>query len=201
MFSHRWIDMCQRHGLKVEIDRDPWGEGLPADRHRGDPGAPIPATEIKAVLATHNETATGVVRTSPPCAARWTRPGTRAAVRRWGQSRSASMPFRVRRMGRRRRRDRQQKGFMLPAGLAIVGFQPKALAAVETAGLPRTFFDMRDMAKAYAANGYPYTPAVGLLNGLKRDLRDAAGRGAGQCLRPPRAHRRAASARPSRPGA
>ena len=33
--------------------------------------------------------------------------------------------------------------------------------------LPRTFFDVRDMAKGYAANGYPYTPAVGLLNGLK----------------------------------
>ena len=41
------------------------------------------------------------------------------------------------------------------------------MAAVETAKLPRTFFDIRDMAKGYAANAYPYTPAVGLLNGLK----------------------------------
>ena len=59
-----------------------------------------------------------------------------------------------------------QKGFMLPPGLAIVGFSPKAMAAVETAKLPRTFFDIRDMAKGYAANGFPYTPPVGLLNGL-----------------------------------
>jgi alanine-glyoxylate transaminase/serine-glyoxylate transaminase/serine-pyruvate transaminase len=60
-----------------------------------------------------------------------------------------------------------QKGFMLPAGLAIVGLSAKAMAAVETARLPRTFFDVRDMAKGYAGSAYPYTPAVGLLNGLK----------------------------------
>ncbi len=34
------------------------------------------------------------------------------------------------------------------------------------AGLPRTFFDFRDMLKSYAAGGYPYTPAVGLISGL-----------------------------------
>ena len=59
-----------------------------------------------------------------------------------------------------------QKGFMLPVGLAILGISAKAQAAMETAQLPRTFFDFRDMRKSYAAGGYPYTPAVGLLNGL-----------------------------------
>ncbi|MCB2150218.1 MAG: aminotransferase class V-fold PLP-dependent enzyme, partial [Rhodobacteraceae bacterium] len=29
MFSHRWIDMCQRHGLNVEIIETPWGQGAP----------------------------------------------------------------------------------------------------------------------------------------------------------------------------
>jgi alanine-glyoxylate transaminase/serine-glyoxylate transaminase/serine-pyruvate transaminase len=56
---------------------------------------------------------------------------------------------------------------MLPPGLAIVGVSDKAKAAMETATLPRTFFDFRDMETGYAANGYPYTPAVGLMNGLK----------------------------------
>ena len=60
-----------------------------------------------------------------------------------------------------------QKGFMLPAGLAITAFSPKAMAALSSATLPRTFFDIRDMARSYAQGGYPYTPAVGLLNGLK----------------------------------
>ena len=29
MFSHRWIDMCQRHGLNVQILETPWGQGAP----------------------------------------------------------------------------------------------------------------------------------------------------------------------------
>ena len=29
MFSQRWIDMCQRHGLDVTIVETPWGEGIP----------------------------------------------------------------------------------------------------------------------------------------------------------------------------
>ena len=57
---------------------------------------------------------------------------------------------------------------MLPPGLAIIGFSEKAMAATEAATLPRTFFDVRDMEKAYANNAYPYTPAVGLLNGLNQ---------------------------------
>ncbi|MEM9268608.1 MAG: aminotransferase class V-fold PLP-dependent enzyme, partial [Pseudomonadota bacterium] len=61
-----------------------------------------------------------------------------------------------------------QKGFMLPAGLAIVGFSPKAMAAIDGAGLHRTFFDVRDMANGYANSAYPYTPSVGMLNGLKQ---------------------------------
>ena len=29
MFSHRWIDLCQRHGLEVQIIDTPWGQGAP----------------------------------------------------------------------------------------------------------------------------------------------------------------------------
>ena len=32
MFSHRWIDLCQRHGLDVQIIECPWGSGAPADK-------------------------------------------------------------------------------------------------------------------------------------------------------------------------
>jgi alanine-glyoxylate transaminase/serine-glyoxylate transaminase/serine-pyruvate transaminase len=70
-----------------------------------------------------------------------------------------------------------QKGFMLPAGLAIVGFSGKAMAAVDTARLPRTFFDIRDMASGYAKNAYPYTPAVGLMNGLSEACEMLLGEG------------------------
>ena len=44
---------------------------------------------------------------------------------------------------------RRQKGFMLPDGLAVLGVSPKALAAMETAKLPRTLFDFRDRGPAW----------------------------------------------------
>jgi alanine-glyoxylate transaminase/serine-glyoxylate transaminase/serine-pyruvate transaminase len=59
MFSHRWIDLCQRHNLEVEIIECPWGSGAPADLFKERLKADS-AKEIKAVLVTHNETATGV---------------------------------------------------------------------------------------------------------------------------------------------
>jgi alanine-glyoxylate transaminase/serine-glyoxylate transaminase/serine-pyruvate transaminase len=43
---------------------------------------------------------------------------------------------------------------MLPAGLAIVGVSAKALAAMDSARLPRTFFDFADMHRTYAAKAH-----------------------------------------------
>ncbi|ETA51368.2 L-aspartate--glyoxylate aminotransferase BhcA [Ponticoccus alexandrii] len=165
MFSHRWIDMCQRHGLNVEIVETPWGHGLPADRYEeiltADTGH-----RIKAVLATHNETATGVKSDIAAVRRALDAAGHPALLFVDGVSSIASMDFRFDEWGVDVAVTGSQKGFMLPPGLAITGFSAKAMAATKTATLPRTFFDVADMAKGYANNAYPYTPAVGLLNGL-----------------------------------
>ena len=166
MFSHRWIDMCNRHGLKVEVVETPWGEGIPADRFEKILTADK-THGIKVVLATHNETATGVVSDIAAVRRALDAAGHPALLFVDGVSSIASMDFRMDEWGVDVAVTGSQKGFMLPAGLAIVGFSPRAMAALETAKLPRTFFDVRDMAKGYANNAYPYTPAVGLLNGLK----------------------------------
>ncbi|WP_166417232.1 L-aspartate--glyoxylate aminotransferase BhcA [Cochlodiniinecator piscidefendens] len=166
MFSHRWIDMCNRHGLDVEVIETAWGDALPVDRYRAALAADT-GHKIKAVLATHNETATGV--RSDIAALRGAMDGENhpALLLVDGVSSIGSMDFRMSDWGVDIAVTGSQKGFMLPLGLAIVGFSPKAIAVVEQAKLPRTFFDIRDMRAGYAANGYPYTPPVGLLNGLK----------------------------------
>lgn len=165
MFSHRWIDMCQRHGLDVQVVETPWGEGLPADRYEEILTADT-NHDIKAVLATHNETATGVKSDIAAVRRALDAAGHPALLFVDGVSSIASMDFRMDEWGVDVAVTGSQKGFMLTAGLAIVGFSAKAMAATETAKLPRTFFDVHDMVKGYAANAYPYTPAVGLLNGL-----------------------------------
>ncbi len=166
MFSHKWIDMCARHGLDVvQVDVE-WGEGIPAQRFeeilRADPNH-----EIKAVLATHNETATGVLSDIAAVRAALEAASHPALLLVDGVSSIGSMDFRMDEWGVDVAVTGSQKGFMLPAGLAIVAFSPKALAAGETATLPRCYFDIRDMRAAYPASGFPYTPPVGLLNGLK----------------------------------
>jgi len=165
MFSHRWIDMCQRHGLEVQVVEAPWGEGLPANRY-----AEILAADkthsIKVVLATHNETATGVRSDIAAVRKALDDAGHPAMLFVDGVSSIGSMDFRFDEWGVDVAVAGSQKGFMLSAGLAILGFSEKAMAATKTGTLPRTFFDVHDMAKGYANNAYPYTPAVGLLNGL-----------------------------------
>ncbi len=176
MFSHRWIDMCQRHGLNVEIVETEWGQGIPAGRFEEILTADR-THRIRAVLATHNETATGVKSDIAAVRGAMDAAGHPALLFVDGVSSIASMDFRMDEWGVDIAVTGSQKGFMLPAGLAIVGFSPRAMAAVDTARLPRTFFDIRDMGRSYAANGYPYTPAVGLLNGLRQSCDMLLGEG------------------------
>ncbi len=165
MFSHRWIDMCRRHGLQVTQVDVPWGEGIPAERY-----AEILAADtghgIKAVLATHNETATGVRSDIEAIRRALDAAGHPALLFVDGVSSIGSMDFRFDEWGVDVAVAGSQKGFMLPAGLAILGFSARAMASTQRAALPRSFFDVRDMERACAAGGYPYTPPVGLINGL-----------------------------------
>ncbi len=166
LFSHKWIDMCQRFGLEVTQVDVQWGDGVPADKFeeilRADK-----AGKIKAVLATHNETATGVVSDIAAVRRAMDAAGHGALLMVDGVSSIGCMPFEFDGWGVDVAVTGSQKGFMLPAGLGITGFSQKAIAASKTATLPRTYFSIDDMRKGYAANAYPYTPAVGLMNGLK----------------------------------
>ena len=165
MFSQRWIDMCQRHGLIVQVIETPWGQGAPLAAIEAALKADA-GHVIKAVLATHNETATGVRSDIGGIRRAMDRAGHGAMLFVDGVSSIGCMPFDMGSWGVDVAVAGSQKGFMLPAGLAIVGAGPKALAAMETAKLPRCFFDFRDMIRTNLAGGYPYTPAVGLIAGL-----------------------------------
>ena len=165
MFSHKWIDMCQRFGLTVEVIDVAWGEGLPVAKYEEVLTADT-EHRIKAVLATHNETATGVVSDIAGVRRALDAASHPALMFVDGVSSIGSMDFRFDEWKIDVAVTGSQKGFMLPAGLGIAAFSDKAMAAAENAGLPRTYFDIRDMEAGYATGGYPYTPVVGMLNGL-----------------------------------
>ncbi|MEM9435066.1 MAG: L-aspartate--glyoxylate aminotransferase BhcA [Pseudomonadota bacterium] len=165
MFSHRWIDLCQRLGLDVVVLETPWGEGAPVDRI-ADALQADKSHRIKAVLATHNETATGVTSDIAAIRGALDAAGHPALFMVDGVSSIGSIPFEMDAWGVDLAVTGSQKGFMLPAGLSIVGVSRKAWSVMETAKLPRCFFDFQMMRDAVQTGGYPYTPNVGLLNGL-----------------------------------
>jgi len=165
MFSAKWIDMCQRFGLEVEVLDVAWGEALPVARY-GEALAADKEHQIKAVLATHNETATGVTSDIAALREAMDEAGHPALLFVDGVSSIGSLDFRMDEWGVDIAVSGSQKGFMLPSGMGIVNVSPKAIAAMDSATLPRTFFDFRDMLGTYTTSGYPYTPSVGMMNGL-----------------------------------
>jgi len=165
MFSQRWIEMCRRFGLDVQVLETPWGEGMPnaavEAALRADTGH-----KIRAVLATHNETATGVYSDIAAVRRAMDAAGHPALLFVDGVSSIASMPFEMDAWGVDVAVAGSQKGFMLPTGLAIVGISDKARRAMDRATLPRSYFDLRDMFASNANGSFPYTPPVGLIAGL-----------------------------------
>lgn len=169
MFSHRWIDLCQRHGLDVEVIECEWGTGAPADRYAERLASDVDH-EIKAVLVTHNETATGVKSDISAVRKAMDASSHPAMLYVDCVSSLASMDFRMDEWGVDLAVSGSQKGFMLATGMAIVGVSQKALKATETAKCPRCFFDFRDMGEANANGGFPYTPPLPLMHGLRESL-------------------------------
>jgi alanine-glyoxylate transaminase / serine-glyoxylate transaminase / serine-pyruvate transaminase len=169
MFSHLWIDMAQRLGLQVDILDAEWGEGAPVERYQ-EALAADKGHKIKAVLFTHNETATGV--TSDVAGVRRVLDDARhpALLMVDGVSSIASIDFRMDEWKVDLAVTGSQKGLMLPAGLGIVCASQKALGLYDQAKLPRVFFDFGDMRKANATGYFPYTPSLPMLYGLRESM-------------------------------
>ncbi|TMV77988.1 aminotransferase class V-fold PLP-dependent enzyme, partial [Thioclava sp. BHET1] len=167
-FSHLWIDLCTRLGLEVEVVDCEWGTGVPleifAEKLKADSGH-----QIKAVLATQSETATGVwsdvggVRKALDAA------DHPALLFVDGVSSIGSVDFRMDEWGVDVAVSGSQKGFMLPAGLAIIGVSQRALELAQTDkdGMFRCYFDFRDMVATNKDGYFPYTPSMPLLRGLR----------------------------------
>src|SRR5437016_5525611 len=168
-FSHLWIDLAQRHGLRVDIIDVEWGEGAPAERIR-EILAADQQHEIKGVLVVHNETATGVTSDVGAVRQAIDAAGHPGLLYVDGVSSIGSIDFRMDDWKVDLAITGSQKGLMLPAGLGIVCASPKALAARDQAKCPRVFFDFGDMLKANATGYFPYTPSLPLLYGLRESL-------------------------------
>ena len=163
-FSTLWVDMAQRLGLDVVCIDVRWGAGVPVEEYQA---ALANDPSIKAVFATHNETATGV--TSDVAAVRHALDavGSQALLFVDGVSSIASLDFRQEEWRVDLAVAGSQKGFMLPAGLGILGVSDKALEAADKSTMERCYFSFRDMATTNDTGAFPYTPPMPLVRGLR----------------------------------
>jgi alanine-glyoxylate transaminase/serine-glyoxylate transaminase/serine-pyruvate transaminase len=168
-FSHLWADMCQRLGLKVEGLDVEWGQGVPLERYKAILEADT-RHEIKAVLACHNETSTGVTSDIAGVRNVLDSLGHPALLFVDGVSSIASIDFRMDEWGVDCAVAGSQKGFMLPAGLGILAVSEKALESRKRAEFNRCYFDFEDMIQTNADGWFPYTPGLSLLYGLRESL-------------------------------
>ncbi|CCE24883.1 MULTISPECIES: aminotransferase class V-fold PLP-dependent enzyme [Methylotuvimicrobium] len=168
-FSHLWAAMAKRLDFEVIVIERPWGEGIPLD----DLEARLKEDgkhEIKAILATHNETATGVTSDIGGVRKAMDAAGHPALLFVDGVSSIASIDFRMDEWGVDGAISGSQKGFMLPAGAALVAFSQKAIAACDTAQSRRAFLDLKDQLASNKDGYTPYTPSIPMLYGLRKAL-------------------------------
>ena len=165
-FSHLWADMCQRLGLEVDVVDVEWGAGVPLDIY-AQKLAEDTGHKIKAVLACQNETATGVTSDIAGVRKALDRCNHPAMLFVDGVSSIGSIDFRMDEWGVDAAVSGSQKGFMLPAGLAIICVSQKALEARKSAKLPRCYFDFNDMIATNDSGFFPYTPPMSLIRGLR----------------------------------
>lgn len=164
-FAALWHEIASKLGLQAEFLGGDWRTGVNADAIAERLSADK-EHEIKAVCVVHNETSTGV--TSNIAAVRKAIDGAAHPALLLVDTISGlgSMDFRHDEWGVDVTICGSQKGLMLPPGLGFNAVSDKAMAASDSAGLPRAYWDWKAMAGPNDSGFFPYTPATNLLYGL-----------------------------------
>jgi alanine-glyoxylate transaminase/serine-glyoxylate transaminase/serine-pyruvate transaminase len=165
-FATLWLNMAKRLGLDPVFVPGDW-------RHGVDPAqveaklAEDKGRSIKAVMAVHNETSTGVTSRIGEVRKAIDRARHPALFMVDTISSLASIDYRHDEWGVDVTVAGSQKGLMLPPGLSFNTVSDKALAASKSAQLPRSYWNWEEMLVANKDGWFPYTPATNLLYGLR----------------------------------
>jgi alanine-glyoxylate transaminase / serine-glyoxylate transaminase / serine-pyruvate transaminase len=168
-FSQQWRQLAERFGIEVDYIPGNWRRGVDA----AEAEARLSTDQnhsIKAVLAVHNETSTGVTSRIAELRRAMNRARHPALLIVDTISSLGSIDYRHDEWEVDVTIAGSQKGLMLPPGISFNALSEKALAACKTARLPRSYWDWQEMLKANRGGFFPYTPATNLLYGLRESL-------------------------------
>lgn len=168
-FAALWTKMARNMGFNVELIPGDWRHGVDA----GEIAARLTADknhEIKAVMAVHNETSTGVKSDIPRVRKAMDETKHPALLMVDTVSSLGSIDYRHGEWRVDVSIGGSQKGLMLPPGLSFNAISQKAIEASKTSTFPKSFWRWDDMLAMNASGFFPYTPATNLFYGLKEAL-------------------------------
>ncbi len=164
-FASLWKAIAERLGLDPEFIQSDWRAGVnPAaiEARLSDDKS----HSIKAVCVVHNETSTGCASKIDEVRKAIDSAGHPALLMVDTISSLGSIDYRQDEWGVDVTIGGSQKGLMLPPGLSFNAVSEKALAASQSAKLPRSFWSWSEMAGPNQKGFFPYTPSTNLLYGL-----------------------------------
>jgi aspartate aminotransferase-like enzyme len=164
-FGERWGAICRAYGVNVKEVTLEWGadfspEQLAAEL-KSNPG-------VKAVFATLSETSSGAIYDIKGYGEVVSR--TEAILVVDGISGLGATPCPMDEWKIDVLVSGSQKSFMIPPGLGYISFSPKAWKRVETAKLPKFYFDAKKAKKSLGKKTTPWTPGVSLIIQQKKAL-------------------------------
>jgi aspartate aminotransferase-like enzyme len=164
-FGERWGAICRAYGVSVREIVLEWG----ADFNRDQLAAELKANPaVKAVFATLSETSSGAIYDIKGFGEVVSQ--TEAILVVDGISGLGATPCLMDEWKIDILVSGSQKSFMIPPGLAYIAFSPKAWRFVETAKLPRFYFDAKKAKKNLEKKTSPWTPGVSLIIQQKKAL-------------------------------
>jgi aspartate aminotransferase-like enzyme len=173
-FGDRFAKVAETYGASVDRVSAEWGWAADPDELRER----LPSADYRAVLLTHNETSTGVMNPIPALAAaiRITSPDALILVD--SVSALGAVPFQMDDWGCDVVVTGSQKAWMAAPGLAMIAASERAWAAMETARMPRFYFDLLKHRESARSGQTPWTPAIAVIYQVDEGIRLMAAEGA-----------------------
>ncbi len=168
-FAHLWEQLVRRQRLEPVLLETDWRRGA-------DPAAIGAALaedrqhRIKAVCVVHSETSTSCMTDVTAVRQVMDRVGHPALLMVDAISSLGCADLQHDAWGIDVTIAGSQKGLMVPPGLGFNAISEKALAAMDSATLPRGYWDWEPLVTANQTGFFPYTPAVNLLFALNEAL-------------------------------
>lgn len=168
-FANLWVKVASNLGLCVDLIAGDWRRGVDAEqvaKKLADDRNHL----IQAVMVVHNETSTGVTSNVPAVRRALDEAKHPALLMVDTVSSLGSIDYRHDEWGVDVAVGGSQKGMMLPPGLSFNALSPRALEANKRSTLPKSYWRWTEMLASNSKGFFPYTPATGLLYGLREAI-------------------------------